>query len=262
MRVDVNVFLGRYPFHKVASGSPPALIEAMDRCKISEGWISNLSSIFWTDPSEGNAVLYLAAAHQPRFRPVPAVHPEMPNWERVLKEAVAREVPAVRADPTHYGIDPVGGPMQALAAACGRHGVPLITAVKLEDVRQRHPNDRAAALTPQDIRTLIRSDPGVRLIVTHADREFVEQVHFGSTPAEAGRILWDICGIWGPPEDHLELLLTTVGIDRFGFGTGMPLRIPESSVAKMDLLGLEPALRKRIEGGNITRFLEEARQSA
>src|SRR5438034_8246984 len=40
-------------------------------------------------------------------------------------------------------------------------------------------------------------------------------------------------------------LLGTIGIDRFVFGTGQPLRIPEASVAKVDLLDLAPARRDR-----------------
>jgi predicted TIM-barrel fold metal-dependent hydrolase len=123
--------------------------------------------------------------------------------------------------------------------------------VRLEDARQRHPNDRAAELPPWAVRTLVRSDPGLRLIVTHADRPFVEEVHFGSTPEEASRILWDICWIWGPPEDHLETLLRTVGIERFVFGTGQPLRLPENSVAKLDLLDLNPDQRRAIESDNV-----------
>ena len=134
--------------------------------------------------------------------------------------------------------------------------MPLLLAVRLEDGRQRHPNDRAAELSPHNVRELVRSDPRVRLIVTHADRDFIEQVHFGSTPAEAARILWDICWIWGPPEDHLALLLETVGVERFTFGTGMPLRIPETSVAKLDLLDVPVAARARIESGNLTGFLQ------
>ena len=145
--------------------------------------------------------------------------------------------------------------MRTLASACARLRLPLLLAVRLEDGRQRHPNDLAAELSPADVRALIRTDPELRLIVTHADREFVEQVHFGSTPAEAERILWDICWIGGPPEDHLELLLRTVGLARFSFGTGMPLRLPEVSVAKLDLLDLSPEDRARIEGGNLLEFV-------
>jgi predicted TIM-barrel fold metal-dependent hydrolase len=94
----------------------------------------------------------------------------------------------------------------------------------------------------------------LRLVVTHAEREFVEQVHFGATPEEAARILWDITWIWGPPEDHLATLLTTVGSNRFAFGTGMPLRLGESSIAKLDLLDLSPAVRARIESENVRAF--------
>jgi predicted TIM-barrel fold metal-dependent hydrolase len=140
--------------------------------------------------------------------------------------------------------------MLALARGCAAAGVPLMLAVRLEDARQRHPNDRAAELPPWAVRNLVRSDPGVRLVVTHADRPFIEEVHFGSTPEESSRILWDICWIWGPPEDHLETLLRTVGVERFVFGTGQPLRLPENSVAKLDLLDLTPDQRRVIEHEN------------
>jgi predicted TIM-barrel fold metal-dependent hydrolase len=120
----------------------------------------------------------------------------------------------------------------------------------LEDARQRHPHDRAGELPASAVRMLIRSDPRLRLIITHADRGLIEEVHFGSTPEEAARIWWDISWIWGPPEDHLETLMTTIGTERFVFGTGQPLRIPETSVAKLDLLELSADTRQSIESGN------------
>ena len=95
MRTDINTFLGRYPFRRAPGGSPQALLESMDRTDIAEAWISNLSAIFWRDPTEGNGVLYQAAEFQPRFRPVPAIHPALPNWRDALKEAVERRAPCV-----------------------------------------------------------------------------------------------------------------------------------------------------------------------
>jgi predicted TIM-barrel fold metal-dependent hydrolase len=179
-----------------------------------------------------------------------AVHPEIAGWESVLRAAAELGAPAIRCDPTYYGIAPAGPPMLALAAASGRAGVALMLTVRLEDGRQRHPNDHAAELPAAAVRALVRADATVRIIVTHADRPFIEEVHFGSTPEESSRIWWDICWIWGPPEDHLETLLRTVGVDRFLFGTGQPLRLPETSVAKLDLLDLPPAQRAAIESEN------------
>jgi predicted TIM-barrel fold metal-dependent hydrolase len=250
MRIDINAFLGRYPFRHAPGGSPQALLEAMDRVGVEQAWLSNLSAVFWRDPTEGNPLLYSAVERHPRLRPVPAVHPGLSGWEAVLTEARATGVPAVRCDPTYYGLDPAGAEMRALTEACSAEGLPLMLAVRLEDARQRHPNDRAGELPPWAVRTLVRSDPRARFIITHADRPFIEEVHFGSTPEESSRILWDICWIWGPPEDHLETLLRTVGVERFLFGTGQPLRLPETSVAKLDLLDLAPDQRAAIESAN------------
>ncbi|MGH7510751.1 MAG: amidohydrolase family protein [Gemmatimonadales bacterium] len=250
MRLDVNSFVGSYPFRRVPGTSPDALLSAMDRVAIDQAWVSHLPSVFWRDPAAGNPWLYRTAERHERLRPVPAINPGLPGWEPALAQARSAAAPAVRCDPTYYGIDPAAAEMRALARACGSEGVPLMLAVRLEDARQRHPNDRAPELPPWAVRTLIRSDPALRLIITHAERGFVEEVHFGSTPEESGRIWWDICWIWGPPEDHLETLLRTVGADRFLFGTGQPLRIPETSVAKLDLLDLSAEQRSSIESGN------------
>lgn len=257
MRIDVNAFLGDYPFRRVPGGTAEGLLEAMDRTGIDQAWISHLSAVFWRDPTEGNAVVYEAATRQTRFRPVPAVHPELPGWQDVLRDAVARGAPCTRADPTFYGLDPAGAEMRALVTACGELDLPVLLSVRFEDGRQRHRNDGASELPPWAVRSLVRTHPRVRLLVSHADREFIEQVHFGSTPAEAERILWDICWIWGPPEDHLGRLLRTVGVGRFTFGTGMPLRLPEASVAKLDLLDLSPEERTAIEEGNLRRLTIE-----
>jgi hypothetical protein len=145
--------------------------------------------------------------------------------------------------------------MRALTAACGAAKLPLMMAVRLEDARQRHPNDQTLDLPAAAVRGLIRGDDAARLVVTHADRAFVEEVHFGSTPEEAVRIWWDVSWIWGPPDDHLAILLDTIGVERFVFGTGQPLRIPEASVTKLDLLELTREHREAIESGNVRHGL-------
>ena len=251
MRIDVNAFLGAYPFRRVPGTSPESLIAAMDRLAIDEAWVTHLPGVFWRDPAAGNPWLLETCARIPRLRPVPAAHPGIAGWRDTVESARAARAPALRADPTFYAIDPSGQGMRALAAACAAAGLPLVLTVRLEDGRQRHPNDRAGELPASAVRALIRSDPRLRLLVTHADRPFIEEVHFGSTAEEAARIWWDICWVWGPPEDHLQTLLRTVGRDRFVLGTGQPLRIPENAAAKLDLLDLTEEDRSAIESGNI-----------
>jgi len=250
MRIDVNAFVGSYPFRRVPGTSLQALLAAMDRVDLDEAWVTHLPGVFWRDPTEGNAWLIEATRHERRLRPVPAVHPGLASAPEALRAAIDAGAPAVRADPTFYGLDPAGAAMRALAGACAEAGMPLTLAVRFEDGRQRHPNDTAPELPAAAVRALVRSHPRIRLLVTHADRPFIEEVHFGSTPAEAARIWWDICWIWGPPEDHLQALLASVGAARFVLGTGQPLRLPENARAKLDLLDISPGDRSAIERVN------------
>ncbi len=250
MRIDVNAFLGAYPHRRVPATSPDGLLRAMARAGIDEAWVSHMPSLFWRQPMEGNAWLYDTVAREPRLKPVPALHPGLSGWDDAVGDAAGRGAPAGRCDPLYYGLDPTGPEMRVLAAACGAANLPLMMAVRLEDARQRHPNDHAGELPAAAVRALVRSDEDVRLVITHADRAFIEEVHFGSTPAEAARLWWDVSWIWGAPEDHLETLLGTIGVERFVFGTGQPLRIPEASVAKLDLLELAPAQRAAIDAEN------------
>jgi len=118
----------------------------------------------------------------------------------------------------------------------GESGLPLVLTVRFEDLRQRHPLDVAGDLSAAAIRSLARAGDAVRLVITAAGREMIEEVHWGLTPEEQQRVLWDIAWIWGPPEDHLAKLFRTVGADRFVFGSQWPLRLVQTPRANLDLL--------------------------
>ncbi len=254
MIIDTTCYVGAYPWRKLPGTDPASLLAAMDRAGITRSWLTHLPGFWWRDPTEGNGWLYHLAASEPRFRAVPFVHPDFADWRDVLSEAVDRGAAAVRCDPPWMGITAEAPPYLDLAAAAAERGLPMMLAVRLEDMRQRHPLDTAGDLPPSAVRALIRRVPGLKLLVTHADRPFIEEVHFGSTAEEASRLWWDISWIWGPPEEHLATLLDTLGPARLVFGSGMPLRLPETPVARLDLLDLPADDRERIEHGNADRI--------
>ncbi|HSQ28865.1 MAG TPA: hypothetical protein VLN49_03395 [Gemmatimonadaceae bacterium] len=237
MTVDVNTFIGAYPFRHVPHPDPEVLIRVLDREEISEAWVAHLPSAFHRDPSPGNEELYAAVApHGSRLRPVPIVRPDWPRWELAIADAVSAGAPAVRAYPTQWGLGPHDPAMRELAIATGEQGLALLLTVRFEDLRQRHPMDVAGDLSAAAVRALARAGPGVRLVVTAAGREMIEEVHWGLTEEEQQRVFWDISWIWGPPEDHLAKLFRTVGSGNFVFGSQWPLRLVQTPRANLDLL--------------------------
>ncbi len=257
MIVDVATFVGTYPYRHVPRTSPQDLLGEMDRIGIEEAWVGHLPSFLYKDPAPGSGELLKAIAlGDGRLRPTPTVNPGLPQWRRDLDRAAEAKAPAVRVYPMHQQLDPVGASVGECVVAAGRARLAVLLTVRFEDVRQRHPLDAVTDFPPSAVRALARLDDDVRILVTHAGRAFIEEVHFGLTPEEARRVLWDISWLWGPPENELSNLVNTLGEGRFAFGTGMPLRIPDAVPAKLDLAGFSQESRAAIEAENVSRWLQ------
>jgi hypothetical protein len=196
-----------------------------------------LPSAFYRDPTPGSSELFAALTpYSGRLKPVPAIRPDWPRWQQALQSARDAGAPAIRAYPPQWGLGDRDPRMRELAIAAGEQGMALVLTVRFEDLRQRHPMDGAGDLSAASIRALARAGDAVRLVVTAAGRDLIEEVHWGLTPDEQLRVFWDISWIWGPPEDHLAKLLRTIGPDRFVFGTQWPLRLTQNPRANLDLL--------------------------
>jgi hypothetical protein len=235
--IDVNALIGPYPFRHVPHPDPDVLVRVLDREQLDGAWVGHLPSAFYRDPTPGNAQLFDALRpFSRRLRPIPTVRPDWPKWEAVLAEAGSAGAPAVRAYPPQWGLGPHDSSMRELALAAGERGMALVLTVRFEDLRQRHAMDSAGDLSAAAIRSLARAGDVVRLVVTAAGRDLIEEVHWGLTDAEQQRVFWDISWIWGPPEDHLAKLFRTVGAERFVFGTQWPLRLTQTPRANLDLL--------------------------
>ncbi len=234
---DPSVFVGAYPFRHVPHPDPDVLLRVMDREAIGRAWVGHLPTAFHRDPAPGNAELYRALEpHRERLAPAPAVRPDFPHWDRALADAVQAGAAAIRVYPPQWQLRADHPGLRELAFACGERRLPLVLTVRFEDLRQRHPMDTAGDLTAATIRALARAGDGVRLVVCAAGKDTIEEVHWGLTPDEQRRILWDISWIWGPPEDHLAKLFRTVGASRFAFGSQWPLRLVQAPRANLELL--------------------------
>ncbi len=252
-RTDVAAFVGPYPFRALPHGGIDWLLKQLDRIQMEQAWVGYLGNFLHGDPAPGNAELIrVLASYRDRLLPIPTVDPSLPAFRAEIQHAVDVGAPGIRVYPMHVGVEPSGSEMRELTLMAAEAQLALVLTVRFEDARQRHPLDVAADLPPSAVRGLARL-PAVRMIVTHADRSFIEEVHFGLTPEESERVLWDVSCVWGPPEDHLALLLNTVGVARFTFGTGMPLRIPDATIAKLDLLDLAADQRAQILSLNLER---------
>lgn len=235
--VDVSAWIGAYPFREIPHPDADVLVRVLGRERIGQAWVGSLPSVWHRDPGPSNGWLYAQLApHADILLPSPTVRPDWPGWEALLQDAVERGAPSVRLYPMQLGIGATSPALPAVSQACASRGLVIQLTVRFEDLRQRHPMDSAGDLTAAHIRAVVRADERVHVVVSGAGKDLIEETHWSLTPAEQTRLFWDFAWVWGPPEDHLEHLIASVGAHRFVFGGHWPMRLIQAPLATFSLL--------------------------
>ncbi|MGQ0764704.1 MAG: amidohydrolase family protein [Gemmatimonadota bacterium] len=235
--VDVSTFVGGFPYRHLAHPEPEALVSVLDRENVARAWVGHLPGAFHRDPGPSNSELFeTLEPHRARLVPAPIVRPDWPGSANLVDEAKSRGCAAVRAYPQLWGLVPGDDRMRQLGERCASRKLALIFTVRFEDLRQRHTPDTPPDLSAAHVRELARQRTGVRIVVSAAGRDLVEEIHWGLTPEERRFVFYEISWIWGPPADDLSHLLRSVGADRFLYGSMWPLRLAELPRANLELL--------------------------
>ncbi len=238
--IDVNAWIGEYPFRALPHPDPAVLVRVLAREGFDGAWVGHLPGAFHRDPSVSNRTLFtMLEPHRDVLFPTPVVRPDWPKWERVLIEVAREHVPAIRVYPAQWGLAH-SAPLSELAIACGEAGIVLHVTVRFEDLRQRHAMDTAGDVSAATLRAIARTRGSrCHMLVAGAGRELIEETHWGLTPTEQQRVTYDFSWLWGPPAEHFAHVVRSIGPERLAWSTCWPLRLAQQGRALVALLPSE-----------------------
>jgi len=160
--IDVNAYIGPYPFRHLPHPEPAILAGVLEREGLDGAWVGHLPSAFYRDPTPGNDELFAALASHRQLLPAPCIRPDWPQWERSLGGVIERGARAVRVYPPQWGMSADDPSMRSLCGACGEAGAALVFTARFEDLRQRHWMDQAGDLSAAAIRAVARGNRTTR----------------------------------------------------------------------------------------------------
>jgi predicted TIM-barrel fold metal-dependent hydrolase len=256
MIIDVNAFLGHYPFRRLPFNRAEQMVELMDRSGIDRAVVSSLHAAFYRDAHRGNEELFEETkAHQARFIPVVTVNPKYVGWERDLAEAVERwKMKAVTLLPAHHGYRLTDEHGQAALARITHYGLPVVLTQRFEDRRQRHAWDQAEDLEAGTVMEAAKSHPRLKFLLNNwIGLDGPKLVEAGLK----GRCLIDFSRLHVLLLKDVPKLIASLGIEAIAFGSHMPFDYVGPSLVKLaNLESLAAADYEKIAWRNAATFLQ------
>ena len=261
--MDINCFLGEWPFRRYPCTTVDRLLDRMDRLNIQRAAVSRLENVFFKDTLVGNRELAaLIAPHPDRFIPFYTINPAFPGWDVDLTicEDELGLSPRQGGIHLHPGYHPYAIDDDTAAALLRRaeaQNFPVRVSLLLEDPRTHHWLCKVPPIRPETMVAAIAAFPGIRWIVGGARAAQVRGMVRALADrglADRVKVLFDLSLVQGPI-DECQLLSEQIGPQWIAFGTNLPLTIAESPLLALQHAQLPAATKALIARGNAERLL-------
>jgi predicted TIM-barrel fold metal-dependent hydrolase len=259
MSIDVQTYIGHFPYRQLRGNSPQGLVQYMDRWSISQTVVANLNGVFYRYPQPANEELAAAIRPYPgRFIPFAVLNPTYPGWKADLETCHGKlGMKGLRLYPQYHGYKLSDPRFEQMLEAASALGMPVAFSRWLEDPRQRSWLDTSEELRLDDLVPVLANHPGTFLLhspyIYPVKDEHVRvfrqaKVYFDTVFATATISAWSGYDILS--------LIKLLGPDRFLFGSAYPLRDPVTAQVRLSILKeLDRGTMDAIWGGNARRLL-------
>ena len=122
---------------------------------------------------------------------------------------------------------------------------------RLEDSRQRHRLSPQTDVTLDEVLAFAVAVPDARILATELSLRF--DADLLARVRGVSNLSFEISRMPGGAERTFARLVEALGADRFVFGTGMPFKVPEVALLKLETVG-DSSAAAAIAAGNYERL--------
>ena len=253
MIIDINAFIGEWPFGELPYRTADGLLTLMDRNGIDIAAVSSLHGLFYKLCDRANRRLWEdIQGHGDRLVPVGTVNPAFPGWERDLKQCRddfgAR---AVKLFPAYHGYAPDRTECSDAVDAAAEMALHVMLSFGFEDPRVHQWTLQIPSIDVQAVARLASTKRGKRLVLS--------AIHTGEargvlSAAEESDYCVEISHMEGPIM-CVQQLVKDMGAGRVLLGTQAPFMNPKGAMLALGEPGFEAGDLARVLGGNANALL-------
>ena len=257
MIVDTNAYLGFYAFRQLRHNRAAELLRLMDEKGIDRAIVSNPMAITYRNTQPANEELAAEVKpHRDRLTPFAVINPFFAGWQDDLK--ICHEqlgMKGLRLYPKWHNYALSDRCCLDLIQQATARGMVVSIPIRVEDYRQRSWLVDVPDVPLDEIVELVKACPEARFILLNG---------LGYTGSPLGKKdnglpanYWiEISRLSATLTDELGTLVSQLGAERVVFGTGMPLKYPDPSLVKLEVLDASADVKAKIFADNALRLLE------
>lgn len=262
MLIDVNSYIGHWPFRRLKGNTFKEQVERMDAAGIDQAVVFNLNAIFYKNVQSANDEMYEglkeSSTYRKRFIPFATINPIYSGWKHDFDESVKKQgAKGIRLHPLYHGYDLTNPAVVELAKMAKEHNLPIAMALRMVDSRPSSWLDISKEWALKDVLPLIKAVPDARYLIVN----LANNSNFSAFNKEelslvrSSSVLMDTSG-----RMVMELgdMMRNYGTDKFAFGSHYPILDPLTGLLRIDTLRSEEATEKEKEmlySGNAMKFL-------
>ena len=252
MLIDINTYIGHWPFRQLRHNTPSALVRRMDQRRIDRAVVASIHGIFYKNAHPANEELAKETRrYRDRLLPFATLNPTYPGWEEDLRRcAEDLDLRGIRLYPQYHGYRLTDPAALDLIDAATALGWAVQVPMRVVDRRQRHRWDLAEDLSPAAFAAAIALRPQTRWMILNS-----LGIDGTKLPADAP-FLVEISRMTAVLQQNIQTLLQTAGPDHLAFGTGMPFKVPEPALLKLEILDAPKRIKERIAWRNAAKMLK------
>lgn len=266
MFIDINAYVGHWPFIQLQYNTCEALGQRMDKFGVDVSLISNLNGVFYKNTQSANKELYneikAAKRYKDRLIPFAVINPIYAGWRQDMETCITQlGMKGIRLYPQYHDYEINDPLLVELVKRARDMNVPVAFNYRMVDSRQRSWMDIDYVVgTPKpewalkDIMPIIRAVPDAKYMILNV----ANSLALDKTDTEIFQKAQVLMDTSGRTLTDLGSLLKTQGRERFAFGTHSPILDYLTGMLRIEALRdneADAATKELLRSGNVKKFL-------
>lgn len=260
MLLDINAYVGHWPFKQLQFNTCGSLLERMNEFGVDVSVISNLNGIFYKNTQPANEELYNViqsnTSFRERFLPFAVINPTYAGWKDDLTASVdTLGMKGIRLYPKYHDYEITDPACIELVHIARDRGLPVALSLRMVDARQRSWMDIENEWELKDIIPLLKEVPDAKYMILNVANS-TKLTEDELALIKQTNILLDTSG---RALTNLGELLKTFGKEKFAFGTHAPILDYLTGLLRIESLrGAEATeeTKELLRSGNAKGFMK------